>query len=232
MKAQRLRFRFRLTAEGLELRHRDIVAAWESAAKAAGLDLSYSTGKRPAPQISLAAPLPHGVTSECEVVDLYLESSVDPVEALARIIAKMQPGIEPTSAEEIGVGAQALQASLRWAEYEVDVPAESLSEEDVRGKIECLLSQTTIPAEYKREAKIRAYDLRPLILELQLAEGVDDTLRLKMILRAEQENTARADQVVLALGLPAPLRIHRRRLGFVTVPAVVVAYRRAGEEDD
>jgi radical SAM-linked protein len=232
MKAQRLRFRFRLTAVAIELRHRDIIAAWENAARSAGLDLSYSTGKRPAPQISLAAPLPHGVTSECEVVDLYLESSADPADALVRIAAKMQPGVEPISVEEIGVGAQALQASLRWAEYEVDVPAEGISEDDVSGKIECLLSQSTVPAEYKREAKTRAYDLRPLILELQLTDRVDDTLRLKMILRAEQENTARADQVVLALGLPQPLRIHRKRLGFVTVPPVVVAYRRAGEEDD
>ena len=232
MKAQRLRFRFRLTAEAVELRQRDIVSAWENAAKAAGLLLSYSTGKRPAPQISLAAPLPQGVTSDCEVADVYLESPVEPADALKRIASMMQPGIEPTSAEDIGLAAQALQASLRWAEYEVDVSAAGLSEDDVRSKIECLLSQNTLPAEYKREAKTRSYDLRPLILELQLVESVDDSFRLRMILRAEQENTARADQVALALGLPGPLRIHRRRLGFVTVAPVVAAYRLAGEHED
>jgi hypothetical protein len=50
-----------------------------------------------------------------------------------------------------------------------------------------------------------------------------------MRLRAEQENTARADQTVFALGLPAPLRVHRTRLEVDDSPAAVRAYRRLGE---
>ena len=229
MKAQRLRFRYRLTPEGLDLRHRDIVNAWESAAKEAGLEVSHSTGKRPTAQISLAAPLPQGATSDCEIVDVYLESRVEPADALRRIAGKFPAGVEPFAASEIGVGAPSLQATLRRAVYEVDVPAAGRSEDDVRCAIESLLSSTTIPAEYRRETKVRAYDMRPLVLDIRLLGRTGDSLRLSMTLRAEQDNTARADQVVLALGLPEPTRIHRKRLVMEEVPAVVVAYRRSGE---
>ena len=229
MKAQRLRFRYRLTPEGLDLRHRDIVSAWESAAKGAGLEVSHSAGKRPTAQISLAAPLPQGATSDCEIVDVYLEERVDPADALRRIAGKFPAGIEPFEASEIGVGAPSVQASLRRAEYEVDVPAGERGEDDVRRAIECLLSSTTIPAEYRRETKVRAYDLRPLVLDIRLLGMTGDSLRLSMTLRAEQDNTARADQVVLALGLPEPTRVHRKQLAMEEVPAVVIAYRRSGE---
>jgi radical SAM-linked protein len=231
MKAQRLRFRYRLTPEGLGLRHRDIVNAWESAAREAGLEVSHSTGKRPAAQISLAAPLPQGATSDCEIIDVYLESRVDPAEALARLAGKFPLGIEPFEASEIGVGAPSVQVTLRWAEYEVEVPGGDRGEDDVRSAIECLLSSTSVPAEYRREAKVRAYDLRPLVLDIRLLGWTGDTVRLSMTLRAEQDNTARADQVVLALGLPEPTRVHRKKLAMEEVPAVVIAYRRAGERE-
>lgn len=232
MKAQRLRFRYRLTADGLGLRHRDIVRAWETAAQEAGLEVSHSTGKRPAAQISLAAPLPQGATSDCEIVDVYLESAAEPAEALKRLAGKFPPGIEPFAVQEAGVGAPSVQAVLRWAVYEVDVPAGGRSEDDVRRAIECLLSSATVPAEYRRETKVRAYDLRPLVLDVRLLGREGDSFRLSMTLRAEQDNTARADQVVLALGLPAPTRVHRVRLAMEDVPAVLLAYRRAGERED
>ena len=54
---------------------------------------------------------------------------------------------------------------------------------------------------------------------------------LAMRLRAEPEMTGRADQVIVALGLPEAVRIHRRGLSVTEVQAAVLAYRRAGGED-
>ena len=54
---------------------------------------------------------------------------------------------------------------------------------------------------------------------------------LAMRLRAEPEMTGRADQVVLALGLPEAARIHRSELHTDDVPAAVVAFRRVGAEE-
>jgi radical SAM-linked protein len=229
MKAQRLRFRYRLTAEAGALGHRDIAAAWEAAVKAAGLPLAQSEGKRPAPLISLAAPLPIGATSDCEIADVFLECREDPAGALERVSPHLPAGVEAVDVHEVGVSAPAVQASLRWAEFEVKVPAEGLTAEEVQAAISRLLAADTLPSEYRREKKVREYDLRPLVLDIRLAGREGDTHVLRMRLRAEQENTARADQTVLALGLPAPLRVHRTRLEVDDSPAAVRAYRRLGE---
>jgi hypothetical protein len=141
----------------------------------------------------------------------------------------MRPGIEVVSAEEVGVGGPSLQSALRWAEYEVRVPADGMSAADVQAKIDALISARSVPAEHKREKKVRHYDLRPLVLDLCL-DGVEEgAYRLRMRLRAEQEQTARADQAVLALGLPEPVSVHRRRLHVEDTPAVVRAFRAARE---
>jgi radical SAM-linked protein len=229
MKVQRLRFRYRLSAAAAGMGHRDIVTAWEAAAKAAGLAVSYSEGKRPTAQISLAAPLPQGATSDAEIADIALDCRIDPNVALERIALHLPAGIEATEVREVGVNAPSVQASLRWAEWEVAVPADGLAEADVRSAIDKMLAADTLPAEYRREKKVREYDLRPLVLGLRLAGRVNDSYVLCMRLRAEQDNTARADQTLLALGLPAPTRVHRTRLEVDDTPAAVREFRRLRE---
>jgi len=229
MKVQRLRFRYRLTATASGMGHREIVFAWETAAKAAGLAVSHSEGKRPTAQISLAAPLPQGATSDAEIADVALDCRVDPHTALKLISPLLPGGIEATEVREIGVNAPSVQASLRWAEWEVRIPAEGLAGSDVQAAIDKLLAADTLPAEYRSEKKVREYDLRPLVLDVRLAGRTDDVYLLWMRLRAEQDNTARADQTVLALGLPAPTRVHRTRLEVEDTPPAVREYRRLGE---
>lgn len=229
MKVQRLRFRYRLTTAASGLGHRDIVAAWEAAAKAAGLALSYSESKRPTAQISLAAPLPQGATSDAEIADVALDCRVGPQAAMERIAPHLPAGIAATEVREVGVNAPAVQASLRWAEWEVTIPTDSIAEEDVQTAIDKLLDADTLPAEYRREKKVREYDLRPLVLGIRLVGRVDDSYVLCMRLRSEQDNTARADQTVLALGLPAPTRVHRTRLEVDDTPAAVREFRRLRE---
>jgi radical SAM-linked protein len=229
MKAQRLRFRYRLTAEGAAMGHRDIAAAWEAAIKTAGLPLATSEGKRPGPLISLAAPLPQGSTSECEIIDIFLEWIVDPAGALEGVRPHLPPGVEAVEVSEVGVGAAAVQAALRWAEFDVTVPSDGKSEAEVQAAIDRLLAADTLPSELRREKKVRTYDLRPLVLDIRLLGREEGAFVLRMRLRAEPENTARADQTVLALGLPAPTRVHRTRLEIDDSPAAIRAYRRLGE---
>jgi hypothetical protein len=120
---------------------------------------------------------------------------------------------------------------VRWAEYEVDVPSGGATFAEVQAAVERLLAAATLPSEYRRETKVREYDLRPLIFDLRVEER-GDAFRLRMLLRAEQENTARTDQVVLALGLPPATRVHRIRLGVEETSSVLQAFRRAGERLD
>jgi len=228
MKIQRLRFRYRVTAAASDLRHRDVTDAWEAALRAAELPVAFSEGKRATAQISLGAPLPQGATSDWELIDVFFAERMDPRKVLCALPSHFPAGIEPVAVEELGVAGPSLQSQLRWAEYTADVPAGDRSEAEVREAIAQTLTARTLPAEYRRETKVRHYDLRPLILDLRLDGSSDGHFKLRMKLRAEPENTARADQTVLALGLPVPSHIHRVHLHTEDIPAGIAAYRRAG----
>jgi radical SAM-linked protein len=231
LKAQRIRIRYRVTPLAAGLGQRDMVSAWVEAADAAGLPLAYSESKRPSPQVALAAPLPLNVTSDAELVDVFMSRPVSTTDALSGLARHLPPGVEPILAEEVGVNAASLQSQLRWAEYEVTVPEAALSERDLQDSIRRLLAAETLPAEYRREAKVRHYDLRPLLLDLRLQWHRDGEMKLTLRLRAEAESTARADQVLMALGVPESCSIHRRRLVLEEVQPAVAAYRRYGEPE-
>jgi hypothetical protein len=161
---------------------------------------------------------------------VYLSEAVAPAHALRVVSQHLPPGVEVTGVEEVGVQAPSLQSQLRWAEYEVEIPAE-VDERLVREAVGRLMGAKTWPAEYRRETRVREYDLRPLLLMLKVEGNRDGRVVLGMRLRAEPEMTGRADQVVLALGLPEAARIHRRGLHVGDVQAAVLAYRRSGEDD-
>ena len=227
MKVQRLRFQYRVTSGAGSLSNRDLVAAWEAAVRNAGFAVAYSEGKRASPQIALAAPLPLGVTSDCELADVYLEQRADPTTLLASLPAHLPPGIEPVSVKELGVDGPSLQSQLRRAEYEVALPSGTTTA-GLAQRVHNILAASTLPSEYVRTNKVKAYDLRPLILSIDVLEDRAPVL-IRMRLRAEQENTARADQVLLALGIGGESRVHRTRLELDEVSTVLWAYRRAGE---
>lgn len=208
---------------------RELVGAWEQAVREARLALAYSAGKRKTAQISVAAPLPRGVTSDGELAEVYLSERVEPRDALRSIGGRLPSGVEAFAVEEVGLQSPSLQSQLRWAEYEVEAGA--CDEQEMRNAVDELLAARILPSEFRRETKVRQYDLRPLVLSLRVEGSRNDRVVLSMRLRAEPELTGRADQVVLALGLPEAARIHRRRLQVDEVQPAVLAYRRAGDEE-
>jgi radical SAM-linked protein len=228
LKSQRLRFRYRVTTDAGDLSNRDLVQAWEAALTKAGYAVAYSEGRRASVQVAIAAPLPFGVTSEGELADVYLEIPANPGAVLAGIARHLPAGVDPLCVTEVGVDAPSLQSQLRWAEYEVTL--QETVAEDLERRLEELLDARTLPSEYVRTNRTKTYDLRPLVLGLTVAETPDGLL-LCMRLRAEQDRTARADQVLLALGIQEGTVIRRTHLGLEEVGGALLAHRRAGEPE-
>ena len=229
MKVQRLRLAFSRGEAAGEMSLLELVRAWEQVCREAGLPLAYSQGRRLSPQISTASPLPVGVTSSCELMDVYLTERVDPRTVLDRLSPHLPAGLAAGAAWEVGLGAPSLQSQVRWAEYEVVLPG-GQSRVDVQVAIDRLLSSATLPWRHERESRVRVYDLRPRVLDIWIEGEADGALTLGMRLRAGQESAGRAEQVAAALGFAEPpLRIHRRRLYVEATPPAVQAYRRLGE---
>jgi radical SAM-linked protein len=230
MTIQRLRFRYALEAAACDLGQRELIDAWQEACAQAGLTLAGSETRRPSSLLSLAAPLPRGVTSSCELIDVLFDGAVPAEQVLARIAPRLSPGIEPASVEEVGPHSPSIQSQVRWAEYEAR--ADGVDPAAVRSTITSMLDATTLPSEYRREKKVREYDLRALILDLSLASGTKGCALIVMRLRAEPERTARADQVAVALGLPSSAQIRRTRLVLEEILPVLSAYRRAAHRGE
>lgn len=230
MKAQRLRFRYGLAAEACNLSQRELVTAWRDACAAAGLNVARSEGKRPSMMLSIAAPLPQGVTSTCELIDIFLADAVAARDASARIAPHLPTGIELLSVDEVGIHAPSVQSQVRYAEYELR--AEGIDSAAVRKAICAMLEARNMPSEYRREKKIREYDMRALIIDLKLLADSEGCAVVVMRLRAEPERTARADLVASALNLPDDRQIQRTQLVLEEVPSVLSAYRRIGERDE
>ena len=56
--------------------HLDLHKLWERAARRAELPLAYSQGFHPQPKMNIAAALPLGFSSRCEVMDMKLEHEI------------------------------------------------------------------------------------------------------------------------------------------------------------
>ena len=74
----RLRVRFGRGPEVKFISHLDVMRFWERAFRRARIPLAYSEGFSPHPRISLAAPLPVGVTSEAELMDVMVSRWISP----------------------------------------------------------------------------------------------------------------------------------------------------------
>jgi radical SAM-linked protein len=225
MKAQRLRITFTRGEEMKYITHLDLMRFWERALRRAEIPVAYSEGFSPHPQIALAAPLAVGVTSEAELMDVFLDSVMTPAEFRARVTGELPPAVRMVSVEEAGLTLPSLQADVRAAEYLVDINADVTGNE--QGVIDDLLAAEVLPWEHKRDDETKTYDLRALIHDVRI-EPHEGALRLRMLLRADNSGAGRPEQVVAALGLPAPDRIHRTKLVLSGASPAREAWRRRG----
>jgi radical SAM-linked protein len=56
--------------------HLDLHKSWERTFRRSGLPLEYSQGFHPQPHLNLACALPVGFTSQCELLDAWLEQEL------------------------------------------------------------------------------------------------------------------------------------------------------------
>jgi radical SAM-linked protein len=210
VRVERLRVQFNRGQELRFITHLDLMRSLERAIRRAGIDIAYSEGFSPHPQISLAAPLPVGVTSRGELMDVYLASSMSVEDFDRALKPQLPPGLCLGTVEEIAVGLPSLQSQLRAADYAIALPDDT-DLPQLRQTINTLLAKTSIEWVQKRERDSKSYDLRPLILAISIDDGAEKRT-LNMRLRAGNDATGRPDQVTAALGLPAGLLVERTRM--------------------
>ncbi len=185
---------------------------WHRALRRAGMPLAYSQGFNPQPRISLASPLAVGVTSEGELMDVFLVRKVS-LDFFTRALGEQLPrGVGVIDVKDIWPRLPSLQSQLRFAEYQVEVGPE-IGQEEVNLAIRSLMGRESLPWEHFRDKKVHKYDLRGLIDDIWIAREEESGCTLGMRLYNSPRGSGRPDQVLLALGFAKPAKsIHRTRL--------------------
>jgi radical SAM-linked protein len=187
--------------------HLDLHRSWERTFRRSGLPLAYSQGFHPQPRLNLACALPLGFSSQCELLDAWLEREIPVAEVREAISGALPPGLEIHSTEIIDLHAPVLQTQVTSAVYLItfldDVP-------DLEARLQKVIHCEHLP----RQRRNKSYDLRPLIEAVtpvaKNAEGKDE---LRVQLAAREAATGRPEELLDELGIKfETTRIHREKL--------------------
>ena len=191
--------------------HLDLQKIWERYLRRSNLPLAYSQGFHPQPRINQALPLPLGITSLAEIIEIWLENNqkLDCIET--KLKNTEQPGIEIYKLELIDPSLPKIQNMITGAEYSVTL-LDPFDAEDLQH----LIDQLTIKETAMREKRGRTYNLRPLLQELYLIQNEGHnpcSLNIFMSLLALPGATGRPDEVLSELEIdPNNTRITRTKL--------------------
>ena len=209
---QRLRVTFSRGEQLKYLSHLDVMRLWERALRRAALPLSYSQGFSPHPRISIAAPLPLGVTGENELMDIVFRRKVSPYSVQKGLAEQLPSGMDIIGVSQVPPDDPSLQSQVRRAEYRVEMETAKTADE-IGAAIDSFLALESLPWRHKRDDEMRSYDLRKLVERVWLIEARGAECVLGMCLRTDGSASGRAEQVTLALGFEGqPKSICRIRL--------------------
>lgn len=197
---QRIRITFGKMGPARWTGHLDVARTWERALNRAKVPMAYTQGFNRRPRMQFASALPLGYTSQSEVVDLWLRENSEPTEILARLQDKMAPGIEVKTAHEVPRKQPALPVLTVEARYEARLRFIDIDLPTLQERVATLEAAEAIEWEKAgRKNKGKMYDMRPLILGIEIVES--DPLALKLHLKNVEGKTGRPGHVLGALGM-------------------------------
>lgn len=203
----RIRITFSKSGAMQYVGHLDLHRSWERTFRRAGLPLKYSQGFHPQPRLNLACALPVAFTSQCELIDAWLEQDLPLSQVQAALSAALPPGLEISSLVLVDDHAPALQTQVTSAIYLITFLEQV---DDLDKRLIRLDSAERLP----RMRHDKPYDLRPLIESMTLAsdhDGGQERLRVQMA--AHEGATGRPEELLDEMGIKFEnTHIHREKI--------------------
>ncbi len=166
--------------------HLDLLRCFERSIMRSGLPVEYSQGFNPHQKMTFALPLPVGVTSECEVVDIsFVDGKVTDEEITEALNLNLPPDIRVKSTGDV-IGRA---ADIVRAEYEVTLYSDNKIDEkkvkDFFGQGEVIVMKKTKKKvdkpvnifEYLKAWEILSTDDTSCVLRLCLDAGGERNLK-------------------------------------------------------
>ncbi len=208
--AQRLRVTFGKTGPLIYTSNLDTAKIWERVLRRADLPILYTRGFNTRPRISLAMPLPLGISSECEILEISLRQRIAYCEdeMRHRLLSVSPIGLTISAIVEVDTRASTLHSLINSAEYRIQL-LDDVDRREAQRKIDALLSRESIIVDRVRRRKRSVMDIRPLIMGLHLDSNDDLIAHLSV----GERGNLRPDQLLEHLGLSdAHHSVHRFKL--------------------
>jgi radical SAM-linked protein len=155
-----------------------------------------------------------GVTSDAELLDIWLRKWVPPQSALMMARSQLPVGFTLLDAWEVPNGAPALQTMVQTARYEC-IAMHQIGVAEAQRAAGAFMQAESVVHHFIRGGEEKEVDLRPLVREIVVRAGPNDSCRIDLEVRIGQEGSARPDHVLSELGFVEPaIAIHRAALSF------------------
>ncbi len=195
---QRWRIVFRRGAGAEPLAQRELTEAW-----LAGLDASGLPDRR----LAIAVPLPIGMEAERELADLWLTRRVTIAAVRAAVQAALPAGLALVDLYDVWLGEPPLPGQVAAADYRVRI-ARPVDPSILERHGRALLAAAALPRERPKGERLIAYDLRPLLADVEPMAGPDGTTEIRVRVRHLADlGVGRPEEVVAALADQAGLEL-------------------------
>lgn len=194
----KLRLRFEKTGRAVYISHLDLMRTMQRVFARAGLELKYSEGFNPHPQISIALPLSVGTGSVCEIMDFRLAADTELAELPERMNAVMPEGIRVIEAYE----QQRKVAELKWLDVVGVFEYDERSAAEMLPALEEFFARDAIVITKKTKRGMGESNIKPAIRSISFStDGAD--VRVEATISA-QEPTLNPELIPEALRQLAP----------------------------
>ena len=144
--------------------HLDLLKIFSRAARRCGLPLSYSQGFNPHPELVFNAPLPLGVTSESEFVDISLDEELSEATCLDMLKIALPTGIRPVSVRKMAEREATVMKYVCACRYQMEIEISGVAPQTFVDEIVALLNRNEpIVVMKKSKSGVKETDIRPMI---------------------------------------------------------------------
>ncbi len=187
-----IRVKFSKGEEVKYISHLDLMRTIYRVVRRSGIPVSYSHGFNPHQEISFGAPLPLGVTSEAEYVDIKLEKDVLPENIVKMFNSEAPPGIKMFTGEVLSPGTKSAMALVTHSEYRLSIvipydDIDDIGERETKFLIEKFAEKLTmflnqneifVTKFNKKTKQEKTVDVKPLLIESHFEELPENEKKL------------------------------------------------------
>lgn len=187
-----VRIKFSKVGDLMYISHLDLARTMQRILLRSGIDIWYSEGFNPQPKMVFALPLPTGVESECELMDIKLNSFMSNKEIMNRINENFPKDMRVLDVYRPDVKFK----NIQYARYNISIFSPKITKstrEDILNLFsrECLIEKKTKSG--LKEINICDY-IKKLSVEANTGEA-----RIEAILSADSEKNLNPDILVGAI---------------------------------